>query len=865
MKKDLLVAILMLIAGNVAAQQLVLGTHDVVRLGEYPQDAYLIEADATSFYRVSGGNSTSSDHPLLTEALNPDFMSIYFIKYDHDGVPQKSNFIRGTSDVVYAGSFNSGFTVISNANQEVDANGTIFAIPPFSEVEFIANYDHECQLERIINIWALTDSQYVNSDAIMDPYDGSVYVYGKASEPLELRDFGTLAKDLDSPDSYLYLIKYNHNLDLQWVYQVGFDMVQSGTSPYFDRIQVYPGRDGAVLITGVYGSESSPLISGNSLPPYVDSNGTFAVLLDGAAQPQWVLDGLINGSGFATRIFKAFPMPDGDFVLTGNTNTGYYKLGEAEFSFVDASANNQFVFRIDPVGNPVWTRQFESQGPVQEGKKKSTSSQVLDSYVFYDAIAWKSRLLYLTAPFDNPGLSVAGEVMNLTYPRGIYLAALDLRNGSELWGYALSSDDVQLLGFDVDRSGNVSLMGYNYTTQDLDGVAEVAAVDGNFVFHVGLDYNGRPLWYSNANLLNPPYSDLRGVDLEVLPNGEVFTSLKMDATNDIVIGESSLSAGASSQTSWLVELASDVKLGGTVTDADGNPVYPGYVKAIKSAWWGIYPEVDSVFLEVDGSYLFDGLYPGNYTLQVVPDRSQYPNGIPTYFGDQTGWKGAPFHDIYPKFNSNIVDIKLTEVPLLTAEDGSGEMSGTISVEDEVDDALKGTTARPSPKSSVILLKKTKKSTMAGEVVAYVETDEFGMFTFNNVPDGDYLLHVEVTGLEMLETHDVTIVADQIVSGLDYTISGDGIYIGWPVGVSLLENETVTLYPNPGPGLVLMDLPAAGEYAVTIYATDGRMVLKERFTSAGGARSINIFGANDGIYFIKIEGPETDAIIKYIKN
>ena len=731
-----------------------------------------------------------------------------------------------------------------------------------SNVEYIANYDHECQLERIISIWSPVDNQYVNSEAIMDPEDGSVYVYGKTSVRLELNGFGRLAANLDPASSYFYLIKYNRDLDLKWVYQAGFDMQLSGTSPYFDRIQVFPGHEGGVLITGVYGTESSPLINGRSLPAYSDTNGTFAVLLDESGQPRWELDGAINGFGNPTRIFKAFPLPGGDFVLAGNTNTGYYKLGEAEFSFLDVNSNNQFVFRIDPTGKPVWTRSYDSQGPVQEGKKKSTASNVLDNNVYYDALNWKNRVLYLTAPFQNTAFSLDDELLNLTYASGIYVTALDLRNGSDIWAYALSSDDARIYGFDVDRSGNVSIMGYNYTSQDLDGHVSAVVVPGNFLFHVGLDYNGRTLWYNNASLTNPPYSDLSGTDLEVLPNGEVFSSLKMNAVNELVIGESRVSDGASPQTSWLVELASDVLLGGRVTDASDNPVYPGYVKAIKSAWWGIYPMVDSAILEDDGSYLFDDLYPGNYTLMAVPDWVQYPNDICTYYGDQTGWKGAPFQDLVPKYTSNTMDIKLVEV----APPGSGEgsMSGTISLEEEVDDALKGTNARPSPKSSVILLKKNKKSTMAGEIVAFVETDEFGMFSFTDVPDGEYLLHVEVTGLEMLQIYDVTIVGDQIVSGLNYTIGEDGIYIGYPVGVSLLENEELNIYPNPGPGLIMMDLPAAGDYVVKIFAIDGRMVLEEQFSSAGGARTINLSGASDGTYFIRVMGTDTDVTLKYIK-
>ena len=863
MKKNLLIAIFLFLTGTLVAQELLIGNHDVVRQSEYPKDAFLIEADAQSFYRISGFNSTSTDHPLLGAAADTDFQSIYFVKYDNKGLPLKSNFIRGTYSPEYAGSYAGGITIVASANEEVDANdGSPIAIPLNSNVEFIANYDSDCQLERLINVWALTDNQHVYSEAIMDPEDGSVYLYGDASMPLELADGGVLGTGLSN--EYFYLIKYNHNLDRQWVYQFGFDMTQSGTSPYFREFKVFPGYEGGVLITGLYATESSPLIAGNSLPPYTDEYGTFAVLLNGAAQAQWVQHGSLHDYGYESQIFKAFPLPGGDFVMAGNTSTGYYSLGEAEFTFSDSNSNNQFVFRIDPSGNQKWSRKFESQGYGGGEKKKSADSEVMDGRVDFDAITWNNRLLYLTAPFANPAFTVDGSVLSLTYPVGLYVAALDIRDGSELWGYAVSSNDAEIYGFDADRAGNVSLMGLNYVTQDLDGITDEAVVDGNFLFHVGLDYKGKVLWYNNAHLLTPPYYDLNGSDLEVLPNGEVFSSMKLYATNDIVVGESIVGEGEYQYSSWLVGLASDVILGGVISDVEENPVYPGYVKAVKSAFWGCYPVVDSVMLQDDGSYLFDNLYPGNYAILAVADPTQYPDALPTYFGDQTGWKNASFHSIYPKFNSDINNIRLAEVEPMTSEDGSGQMSGTILYADEERSMKKGTSARPAKKASVIVLKKSKKSTMAGEVVAYTETDEFGMFAFQNVPDGDYLLHVEVPGLEMLETHEVTIVGNQIVTGLDYTISDNGIFIGWGVGISFLENETLNIYPNPGSGLILMDLPAAGEYAVNIYSTGGRRVLYRAIDSAGGASSLNISGEPDGIYLISVEGPKTSTSIKYIK-
>jgi co-chaperonin GroES (HSP10) len=190
------------------------------------------------------------------------------------------------------------------------------------------------------------------------------------------------------------------------------------------------------------------------------------------------------------------------------------------------------------------------------------------------------------------------------------------------------------------------------------------------------------------------------------------------------------------------------------------------------------------------------------------------------------------------------------------------MSGTISTEEGY--ALKGTNAHPAKKTAVILLKKSKKSTNAGEVVAYAETDETGMFVFNNVPDGDYILVVDVAGLEMLNTHEVTIAGNQIVSGLNYTVSDDGIYAGWPVGVSFLENKTLNIWPNPGEGLIMMDLPAAGDYSVRIYTADGRMIRTDEFSSAGGVTTLDISTENKGLYILSIEGPETNTTRKYIK-
>jgi hypothetical protein len=133
-----------------------------------------------------------------------------------------------------------------------------------------------------------------------------------------------------------------------------------------------------------------------------------------------------------------------------------------------------------------------------------------------------------------------------------------------------------------------------------------------------------------------------------------------------------------------------------------------------------------------------------------------------------------------------------------------------------------------------------------------------------VPDGEYLLVVDVAGLDMMDTHDVTIAGNQIISGLNYTVSNEGIYAGWPTVVKKPEPKVFKIWPNPGNGRISMDLPAAGDYTVKIYSTDGRLIRSDNFMSSGGQTTVDITEENKGLYILQIKGPETSTTRKYIK-
>ena len=173
-------------------------------------------------------------------------------------------------------------------------------------------------------------------------------------------------------------------------------------------------------------------------------------------------------------------------------------------------------------------------------------------------------------------------------------------------------------------------------------------------------------------------------------------------------------------------------------------------------------------------------------------------------------------------------------------------------------------ARPVKKGSVILTKRVKKSTHSGEVVAYIETDEFGNYIFDYVPNGEYLLLVDIPGLAMTEVHEVTIQGDQVKYGLDYTVGYNEIYTYTGVGIQPEETTDLKIFPNPGNGLIFMEFLKSGDYQVSIFGVDGRMIASREFPAATGYRTMDISELNEGIYMIMIEGPDLSTTCKYVK-
>ena len=848
-------------SGQQSGQHLVTGYSDFVGLDGNVYTPLLVEAGPDHLYWLGGTYYRNVQLPLGTR-LDNYFHRIYFIKYDKLGEALHEKYLTGANDIIDAFSFNGGLTIVASATEEVTAqDGKNVPIFNASKQEFIASYDTDGNLQEIEGIWNLDQFQNPNSEVMMDKRDGTIYLAGSGNQPFNLAGNELIGEDWND---YLYVLKFDRDLKLPKIYTIGFDS-STGENGYISNLTITPDVNGNVVIHGSYESDQ-PLVFETKTLPVVDGMGLFALKLDKDLEEAWVHGGTLNGWGYydeGSKAFKGLALQNGDLIIAGSTNTGYFKLGGAEAIFKNAiEQSNLFVYRLAPDGEVLWTRQFQNMQGYY--KKKGVKSTEFNNEIGWDVVQWNDEVMYLTGIFQSDTMEVAGDDLYKKYDRGIFVASLDLDSSDDLWGYALSSDyNTGLYGFDLDIGGNVSLMGRTGGFQNFDEIGEVSVPGTVLTFHLGLDYKGKPLWYNNAHLQGLGYAH-SGADLEVLRDGEVFSSMTTSTADDALTIGGKVLTSQYQYNAWLVGLVADNKLGGTVKDKAGNPIHSGYVKAYKSTKSGAYPAVDSAQLDEGGSYLFEGLYPGGYRLLAIPHLLEYPDGMPTYFGDVIGWDQVDPFDVTTETNAvSLMNITMSEVPKLTPEDGSGAVAGNVSYEEESN--LKGTLGRPVTRTSVILKKKAQvKSTLEDDVVAYVITDDFGNFYFVNVPDGDYILIVDIPGLEMLEEHEVTIQGNQIVSGLDYTVSKKGIYTYTGVGITIMEQVPFRMYPNPGNGLLQIEFPDAGDYQLRVFNAVGQLVTTWKYRSVSGLKSVDLRGWNDGLYIIQVEGDNGSGTLKYMK-
>jgi len=261
--------------------------------------------------------------------------------------------------------------------------------------------------------------------------------------------------------------------------------------------------------------------------------------------------------------------------------------------------------------------------------------------------------------------------------------------------------------------------------------------------------------------------------------------------------------------------------------------------------------VATAITDETGAYIFNDILVGDYVIKITPNADLYPTLFPEYHNDAYVWSDATIISL-PCAN---FETGLMLAPVL---DGTNTIGGTIE------------TGNIGGKMSAVTLENVSVWLMNNSgttPVALSYSDVDGNYLFENVPNGNYSIKVDITGLIMDSVHSITLEGNNNLLNLDYSVSETSIFI-YDV-VTQLNNATVLdfkAYPVPFSDRinVLID-DNSSINSIQLKDVNGKIILSETSTTLFNKNiSINAEFIAQGVYFLELKGPKGNAIKKIVK-
>lgn len=150
--------------------------------------------------------------------------------------------------------------------------------------------------------------------------------------------------------------------------------------------------------------------------------------------------------------------------------------------------------------------------------------------------------------------------------------------------------------------------------------------------------------------------------------------------------------------------------------------------------------VDSLPVNADGTYLFDGLANGTYRVIALGDQNLYPS-MPTYAPGTDLWQLADSVVLAGNCPDTLAAFDIQLVELATASIGTGTIVGQVS--------QRVAQAAGAPAGGVWV---TLRQADDQAVVQMTRSDAGGDFRLENIPFGTYRIYVDRAGYQMDSSH-----------------------------------------------------------------------------------------------------------------
>ncbi len=237
---------------------------------------------------------------------------------------------------------------------------------------------------------------------------------------------------------------------------------------------------------------------------------------------------------------------------------------------------------------------------------------------------------------------------------------------------------------------------------------------------------------------------------------------------------------------------------------------------------GIHVPLKSDTIDSNGEFQFEGLSEGNFKIRAnIIDPSKYPALLVTYFNNimnqVTSWQDAT--PITLACNQ-WADLNLTFAAINELINGTGSISGVISYSNGGSQGAKAMVKASTQEGDVVVSNAPVilRKKITNEIVARTTTDENGMFHFENLPEDEYEIVVDIPGIPVESTYDVTISAsNNEVENRNFLVTQTGIATTnqYAIVATATDGGTIsnagTKMLNTGEGFSYTIAPSSGQF------------------------------------------------------
>ncbi|MCB0409678.1 MAG: T9SS type A sorting domain-containing protein [Flavobacteriales bacterium] len=298
-------------------------------------------------------------------------------------------------------------------------------------------------------------------------------------------------------------------------------------------------------------------------------------------------------------------------------------------------------------------------------------------------------------------------------------------------------------------------------------------------------------------------------------------------------------------------------IAGTV-NFQGSPIDMGSIELIRKD--GSTPAdltlIDTYSIFTGGVFEFHNLESGIYILKAYGDTTLY-SCAPTYADGTIQWDLANEWDITSSCSNDsiVLEISLIEIPV---NSGTGTINGRLIEND-------GSITNKAPGDPIPDIDITVEQSPGGAIMGATTTDFNGDFSFDNLPDGSYIVYADMHGYTMNISGTVDLSGGS--NNVNIVIcSDDTTYqIGMcdnPTSVSQnIFEEEISIYPNPAKDVLNVFTTNNEVYNLSITDVTGKAVYNKKLINSSNQIDVSSFVT--GIYFVRIYNDKSNIYQKLI--